>query len=244
MENQLSVLPLMTNDDQPIPSNDPPKECLDCGEEFPKRNVNGKWAELCLDCKRKRYHKLEGFPGRYQGIHLSDCREREGNSKALEAARIWVEYEGHRNLLFYGSPGTGKTYIGSAAANDGPIGNVRFVSVPEMLLEFQAGVKEREELPLISKYQGKAKSGSSFYVSQIFDDIGAHRVSDFALEMFGILLERFYSNNTMGLIFTSNLSPREIVDRMGERISSRLCGLANPIKIEGTDLRHEKIGRS
>ena len=209
------------------PNGEPPKACLLCHLEFPERVVGDKWAEICLSCKRLRYHHMIDFPPRYHKISLNSCEIIDGNKQAILAAKDWAESE-NKNLWLYGPPGSGKTHIASAAMWSGHIGVVRFVYVAEMLLEFQGSVHEHDELSTIKKY---------FQPFTLFDDVAAHRISDFTLEMFGLLLERFYSFDTKGLIFTSNLSPKQILDTMGERISSRLRGLAQPIKIEGKDWR-------
>jgi DNA replication protein DnaC len=97
-----------------------------------------------------------------------------------------------------------------------------------MLLEFQSSVKEHGELETIKSY---------FHPLTLFDDVAAHRISDFTIEMFGLLLERFYSRCIGGLIFTSNLTPRQILETMGERVASRLRGLAEAVEVGGKDWR-------
>lgn len=171
-----------------------------------------------------------GFPSRYKQISFDRCVVTDGNREAIEAAKRWAA-EGAGNLWFYGTPGSGKTHIAAAAMWEGPIGVPIFCNVAEMLLDFQASVKEHDELTIINRYS----KGHT-----LFDDVAAHRISDFAIEMFGLLLERLYSNDIDKLIFTSNLSPKGILETMGERIASRLKGLAQPIKVEGEDWRFKK----
>jgi DNA replication protein DnaC len=197
------------------------------------------WANVCLDCKFSRARGQSGFPLRYSKLKLADCLERPGNKAALAAARRWSE-NGDFNLLFLGSPGTGKTHIAAAAAwSSIVIPESEFHSVPEVLLKFQASVKEHEELTLLDEYTERETSifNDPGTKSRLFDDVGAHRVSDFSIEMFGIILERYYSNNATGLIFTSNLTKKQILETMGERVASRLCGLAEAITLEGADIR-------
>lgn len=167
---------------------------------------------------------------------MADVIERDGNRQALQEIREWAAFEGDRNLWFYGSPGTGKTYLACLAAYNGPIGQAKFYRVPELILKLQASVKAHDELDVISSIVGDTKSQNRGMV-RVFDDLGAHRISDFAIEMFGLLLDKFYSNGYKGLIFTTNLSPKEINSTMGERVSSRLMGLAKPIRVDGPDLR-------
>lgn len=213
-----------------------PLSCLDCKNPFPSRIVERGnqrlWAEICLACKRKRYHHTVGFPKRYERLSLLVCKVNSGNESAMEYARSWIAGE-VKNLFLWGPPGTGKTHIASAAMYEGPIGVSKFVSVPTMLLQFQAAVKEHQEIKLLSVYEDPTAN------TMLFDDVGAHRISDFGIEMFGILLDRFYANDRSGLIFTSNLSPKQILETMGERISSRLCGLCQTVELKGADQRLE-----
>lgn len=171
---------------------------------------------------------MRNFPDRYLNLHLSACVVNDGNRSAKDALAKWVE--GGDNVWLFGPAGTGKTHLAAAAMNDGPIGDAVFYSVPKLLLGFQSSVKDHSELDSINALL-KPKT------TLLLDDIGAHRVSDFSIEMFGILMDEFYARNVRGLIFTSNLSPKQILETMGERIASRMQGIAVPIRVDGKDWR-------
>lgn len=108
-----------------------------------------------------------------------------------------------------------------------------------MLLDFQASVKEHDEKELLVKYEDAGGMWGARNIL-LFDDVGAHRISDFGIEMFGILLTHFHDNNRVGLLFTSNLTPKMIFDTMGERVASRLEGICRVVKLEGKDQRFVK----
>lgn len=203
------------------------RKCLECAEA-PAAEGSG----FCVLCEVARVRRSLALPKRYAACSLATCKENPGNKAGIWAVEGWLEASGKQNLFFYGEPGTGKTWLASMAAWE-LAKETSFVRAPEMFIDFQGSVKEHDELEVLGKYMQKPVI--------IFDDIGAHRVSDFVIEMFGILLDRFYSNCRTGLIFTSNLSPKQINDTMGERVASRLCGLAEPVKVEGPDGRLVKL---
>ena len=159
--------------------------------------------------------QLIGYPVRYKNVQAD----------SLEPVTPWLDGKVD-NLYLYGPQGTGKTHLAAAAMAHSRLDKSYFVRVPELLLEFQSSVKEHDEVELLAKYsQGESNYNGAVIVGRLFDDVAAHRISDFGLEMFNLLLDRLYSNCSKGNIFTGNLTPKQILDTMGERISSRLCGL-------------------
>lgn len=185
---------------------------------------------------KKILNPMMDFPPRYRGLSFAKCQETAENKTAIKAAKEWSDGK-IENLLLYGLNGTGKTHIACAAMAERE-GYPEFVNVPTMLLKFQASVHDHDELELIGQYTGYSGRFSRPVVPlRLFDDVAAHRISDFGLEMFGIMLEKMYSYCLSGMIFTSNLSPKQIHETMGERIASRLMGLARAVKVEGDDWR-------
>ena len=73
----------------------------------------------------------------------------------------------------------------------------------------------------------------------IIDDIGAERVTEWVRErMVSIINTR--SSNGLCTIYTSNLSPEELTEELGDRIASRVLGSSKVIEISGGDWRLEK----
>lgn len=177
-----------------------------------------------------------GFPPRYRSVTLSGSLIDDENRAAVGACSDWAA-GAIENLLLWGAPGTGKTHLAAMACNKSLYPEALFISVPIMLLKFQSSVKDHDELELLSEFTKDARSYPPIKRARLFDDVGAHRVSDFSIEMFGLLLEQFYSHGAFGLIFTSNLSPKQILDTMGERVASRLRGLCEVVEVTGKDRR-------
>lgn len=73
----------------------------------------------------------------------------------------------------------------------------------------------------------------------IVDDIGAETFTEWVRErMVSIINMR--SSNGLCTIYTSNLSPEELTENMGERIASRVLGSSQVVEIMGGDRRLDK----
>ena len=70
----------------------------------------------------------------------------------------------------------------------------------------------------------------------IVDDIGAERVTEWVRERMVSIINTRVSNN-LATIYTSNLSPEELKEEQGDRISSRVLGSSKVIEIAGGDRR-------
>lgn len=72
----------------------------------------------------------------------------------------------------------------------------------------------------------------------ILDDVGSEKVSDWTIETLYHLINDRYENNKPTII-TSNLSLKELAEKVGDRIPSRIAEMCEVIKIEGKDRRIE-----
>lgn len=73
----------------------------------------------------------------------------------------------------------------------------------------------------------------------IVDDIGAERVTEWVRERMVSIINTRVSNN-LATIYTSNLSPEELKEEQGDRISSRVLGSSQVVEITGGDRRITK----
>ncbi|MFF0593183.1 ATP-binding protein [Streptomyces antibioticus] len=77
----------------------------------------------------------------------------------------------------------------------------------------------------------------------LIDDLGTEKISEFTEEATYRLINERY-NRGLPLIITTNLPPRadgqtDLVDRLGERIVSRISQISEIVALEGRDLRRE-----
>lgn len=148
--------------------------------------------------------------------------------------------EGRNFVIFNKETGTGKTYFGASLLNhfiyktcltsrfdfENPLG--LFVEYPALIDSLRYYRDDEEVLSLIEKIK------TAPFV--LFDDVGAGKLSEFALEQTYMLLN-YRFNNKKATIFTSNLSLEQLKENMTSRIFSRMMNDAVCIKLGGLDRR-------
>jgi len=70
----------------------------------------------------------------------------------------------------------------------------------------------------------------------IIDDIGSEKLTEWVRERIVSIIHTRVSNG-LSTIYTSNLSPEELKEEMGDRISSRILGCSSVVEITGADRR-------
>lgn len=143
----------------------------------------------------------------------------------------------YANLLFYGTVGTGKSFLSGCVAKelmDRGHSVIYFSAATlfEQLARYTFGKKEKDSL-------------QDFYDDLyscellIIDDLGTELTNDFvASQLFSCLNERGLRKKAT--IISTNLSLEEIRDRYSDRIFSRLSNSFKLLKITGRDIRIQK----
>lgn len=142
-----------------------------------------------------------------------------------------------RSYLLFGGTGLGKTHLSTAIAKtviDRGF-DVLYVTSVGMIGDFEA------------KRFGNGESDhntSRYYDAQllIIDDFGTEVVNQFTNACFYDVINTRINNRRCTIINT-NLSKKEIEQKYGERIASRLFGEYLPIRFAGTDVRFQKLTR-
>lgn len=136
------------------------------------------------------------------------------------------------NLLFYGNPGTGKTFLSNCIARE--------------LLNKSKLVVYRTSEDLIQNLKS-IRFNNDQQIEElilncdclIIDDLGAEQITDFStIELFNLLNKRLLKNKKM--IISTNCSLEYIMKSYSDRISSRLMGNFTLCKFIGDDLRIKK----
>jgi DNA replication protein DnaC len=147
-----------------------------------------------------------------------------------------------KSFFITGSPGTGKTvlmadvmsryfkrkaYYNAYLKEYQPRG--KWISYPKFIIEIQCSFKDGNPIEMV-----ESVANLGYWLA--IDDLGAEKLTEFVEEVtYFILNER--EQNMRKTIITSNLSLAQIADKMGERISSRIAGICDIIKLEGNDRR-------
>lgn len=182
-------------------------ECLQSDATYGKKNDKSIKIEEPRDAST-----LYGLGTRYYNASLSKMIQ---STQTTGQLLNWLKSP--KNMLFIrGVPGTAKTYFCAAAANwlleKGQ--EVRYINNRRFFENIQYAIG-----------QGQNQFYSIDKISQakflIFDDLGSSSCSEWQVEMVLDLVDRRYSSQ-LPTIFTSNLSEKIILEKLGERTHRRL----------------------
>ncbi len=152
-----------------------------------------------------------------------------------------MDYEELRNsgVYLYGQPGTGKTHL----LTDLCCGlidkgynyrKIIWANTSSLLTNFRSsfgkkyGYDEQTEQEIVL---GKLRTTILF-----LDDIGTESATDWAKEILYDVINYRYEERLPTFI-SSNLSPQELANRLGDKFASRVIEMCKPIRVEGNDWR-------
>ena len=185
---------------------------------------------------------------RLRGLSLMDAKFRDStfstfrvnadNAYPLKLCKRYAEAfdemeEKNQGLLFYGNPGTGKTFSAACIANH--------------LLEMRRPVIMTSFVKLIAELRNEADEEGIIHRMNkadllIIDDLGAERSTDYALErVYNIVDSRYRARKPM--LLTTNLSLREMQttqDIRYARIYDRIFEVCFPVEFKGKSWRYEE----
>jgi len=167
-------------------------------------------------------------PKRYEDAWLEN---------APEKVKEWLEKDGRekRSLFIYGKCGTGKTYIVFGIKK-----NLLLLEDRDFTIWNSTKLASifRDESMTKSEYDRNYTLENLLKTTDrlIIDDFCAEKYSEFLEECFyRIMNDRWES--TAPMMITSNFSLKEISDRIGDRIASRIAGMCDIIELTGEDKR-------
>ena len=181
------------------------------------------------------------IPDRYIGKTLEDYACDAHNRNAVEYAKQASKL--NCGAYFYGECGTGKTFLASIIAQDflrnGD--SVLFVKVPSLLDDIKATFGgQGSELAILDELRAATLV--------VLDDFGMEKPTQWAGATLCKVLDMRYDNPHGRTLITSNLSPKELAERLnnatdganlnGSRIFDRLKEICKPILLKGTSRRN------
>jgi DNA replication protein DnaC len=165
-----------------------------------------------------------------------------GNKELISDLKALIEH-GFDGIVLTGNTGSGKTHLAISILKeilerrktDFAMGDFRpaLVTAPELLQRlresFGSGTMETES-EIIDKY--------SSCELLVLDDLGSEKTSEYAVTSLYIILDR-RDRELRPTIITTNLSLKEIDEKLGARIASRLSAWHN-IRINMPDYRKKR----
>lgn len=163
----------------------------------------------------------------------------DANRKAFAIAKRYVErwdemLAANTGILFYGPPGSGKTYLADCIAN-ALLNRGVPVLVTSIIQLTSGGFDAENELKATLQRMRSARL-------VVLDDLGAERTSDYKAEqVFSVIDSRY--NSGRPLIVTTNLSPQEMRnagDIKQRRIFERVLENCVPVQVSGQNHRSSR----
>ena len=234
------------------------EECPICKEKtighiFNDRKVEWESILFCKPCKLEEYKKTL-----YKEIDvkMTDVvSKRYWEAKITDFSSMYKDLHKKEDGIFlYGARGVGKTHLMAAIAreiilNAKPCllegcgrpeeyvspGNIPvFISTPELLMQIRNCFNNKNtedgvtEEWLLDKY--------SRADVLMLDDLGAEKPTEWVLQTLYLIIDRRYRNMKKTIV-SSNYSLSQIAKRLDDRISSRIAGMCQIIKMTGKDRR-------
>ena len=191
------------------------------------------------NAKKARINELKTYSlmdRRYNDANFDKFEETDHNSQNLKIGLRYVNNfekmkESNQGLIFWGAVGTGKSYMAACIANS--------------LIEKEVPVVMTSFIRILDNIRGNFDGADNlirkFRNAQlvIFDDFGAERSTDYALETIYNIIDDRYRNN-LPVILTTNMTMkqmREETDVRYQRIYDRVCEMCFPLQFTGPSWR-------
>lgn len=221
-------------------------ECVDCGDKTEPIQILDNWyapSDRCGDCTKKKKEEWErdvllkeifercGLKTRHETMSLDNYKPTtEGQKQVLEDLKRYND----GNVFISGPVGTGKTHL--------IVGLVSKIAREHLCgFRFRTGVDMLYEIRSTFNYNDPGQTDRMINIFSkanilVIDDLGAEKSTEWARETFYMIIDRRY--NMMKRTFvTSNLSPKELANKLNDRLVSRLMEGAIVLKIDGNDYR-------
>jgi DNA replication protein DnaC len=160
-----------------------------------------------------------------------------GKSLEDDPAKRWIETSGKPGLLLIGGCGVGKTgrAIACLAGFEDALadGDALFVNVPELMEARKAGYRNKADSAAEELF---ARAKTVEFV--VLDDLGAEQSSEWSVaSLFSLVNARHGAGEDLLTIVTTNLTPLELAEHLGERTAWRLLEMCEVVYLDGPNLR-------
>lgn len=216
-----------------------------CTPECEKKNEQREWELMRRNARMESLRERSGLSKRvrnYTFVTFDPYANPPQSMKAAEKVENYLKNwdknrEDGRGLYLCGDVGTGKTHLAVAVMNELMRKQVPalFVTVPELLDNLRGAymVPGRD----LDEWMESVKNADLL----VLDDLGAEKPTAWVQERIFVIVNHRY-REALPTIFTSNIGPKELGAKLGERTASRIVAMTEGIELEGDDYR-EAEGR-
>lgn len=135
------------------------------------------------------------------------------------------------SLLLMGPTGTGKTFQGYGALRRLSVLGVNASAAASPASDIYAKMRPRHQVDSEEVFESYAHAKLLFV-----DDLGAAKTSEWVEEV-NMRLVNYRYDRGLPTIFTSNVPPKQLGERIGERVASRLTEMCRMVALKGSDRR-------
>jgi DNA replication protein DnaC len=137
-----------------------------------------------------------------------------------------------RSLLLLGPTGTGKTHQAYGAIRELAIAGVAATWVVTTAADMYAALRPRHGIDSEAEFRRYRNA-----TVLLLDDLGAERKPTEFTEEINFRLINWRYEHQLPTLITSNLVPKEIAERLGDRVTSRLIEMCQRVVFKGADRR-------
>src|SRR5436190_22553258 len=197
-------------------------------------------AEPCAcqgDLRRRQRIAAANIPRRYVMCRISTFKDRgavlrSAKTRVEQFVNEWMPQFGVKGLLLQGGCGTGKTHLAVAALmeiiqTDKP-GKLLFSNFQDLIQEIQASFDADSPVDKSDILRPLLEADLL-----VLDELGSQKPSNFVHDILYYVINSRY-NEVRTTIFTTN-NVEDLVDRIGDRLRSRLYEMASVVHLTGVD---------
>jgi DNA replication protein DnaC len=195
-----------------------------------------KRQQVFIQERRNRLEKYSNMGKRLESASFENFIVREGSEVVFEEAKKYTEHfdSYETSLLIWGPFGNGKSYLSAAITNELRAKGkaVVFITLSDLLARIRSTFqsdKESEQNVMYTLLQCDLL---------VLDDIGAEKPSDWVSDILFRIVDGRYRNEKP-ILYTSNLKPSELAERLGRRIYDRILESNVPIQVKASSYREQ-----
>lgn len=201
----------------------------------------------------QRWQRECGLKIRQQHQTFASFITKPGQEDALQAAQRFVlRYPDTEGLMLVGGVGGGKTHLAAAVVNgilekreitnkmaedeyrgsqfpSGRVSAIQFTSAVDMLADIKNSFDTQEDTQSVINKYARAKL-------LVLDDLCAEKPSEWVIERIFEIVDHRY-NDLLATVITSNATPAELKERLGDRIYDRLREMCKMITVKAQSQR-------